>query len=92
MDNIILVFWLDNGGFFWVIVNNLLKGVKGMFWEGGIWVFVFICFFIIFFKVLLIDEFVISIDLYLIFVEWVGVFLLDDYFLDGVSFVFLLSR
>lgn len=41
LDDILIIFFSDNGGLIWELMlsNVLLWGGKGLFYEGGVWIF-----------------------------------------------------
>lgn len=90
-ENTILIFFSDNGGHGTYTCQKPLRGGKGMFYEGGIRVPMFvhwpgsveagtIC-----------DEPVIGLDFYTTFLELAGLPSPDNYVLDGMSIIPLLE-
>ncbi len=91
-ENTILIFFSDNGGHGTYTCQKPLRGGKGMFYEGGIRVPMFVywpnkiesggtC-----------DDPVISTDFYTTFLELAGARYPDNYLLDGESIVPLFSK
>lgn len=91
MDNTLVVFYSDNGGSFRATVNTPLKGSKGMLYEGGIRV---PCFFyspsLLSFSGI-IDEAVITLDLYPTFAELAGAKIPEGKIIDGRSLMPLMD-
>jgi arylsulfatase A-like enzyme len=84
-ENTILLFYSDNGGSWRATSNSPLRGAKGMLYEGGLRV---PCFFYSP-KLLgggqIIEEPIISTDLYPSFAKWAGTTIPSDKLMDGES-------
>ena len=91
MENTILVFYSDNGGSFRATKNTPLKGAKGMLYEGGIRVPAFVYAPSLYKKMKIIDEPVISTDLYPTIAEWAGANIAKNQIVDGESLIPLIE-
>ena len=90
-DNTILIFFSDNGGHGTFTCQQPLRGGKGMYYEGGTRVPMFISWPKMIEKGRQVDEPVIGTDFYPTFLDLAGLDLPDDYILDGQSILPLIN-
>jgi len=90
-DNTLLVFFSDNGGHGTYTSQKPLRGGKGMFYEGGIRVPMFVYWPGIVKPGSICDEPVIGTDFYPTFLQLAGIKLSQNYVLDGTSILPLLE-